>query len=132
MLAFNYAYMCVMHILWSKRSLASKSRRVSDILCTSHSEIEARPGPKEPFGLFWRIANVTFVPIYHEEFHSDVVMLEIKYHPHRSSSVPPAGNAFDALHSLQSILKGRPKSFKSMDDVIEWRSVALRLSVGAC
>lgn len=27
----------------------------------------------------------------------------------------------EALHSIQNFLKGRPKSFKSMDHAIEWR-----------
>uniref|UniRef100_A0A3B4WAE5 Protein phosphatase methylesterase 1 n=1 Tax=Seriola lalandi dorsalis TaxID=1841481 RepID=A0A3B4WAE5_SERLL len=30
------------------------------------------------------------------------------------------GSAMDALHSIQNFLKGRPKSFKSMDHAIEW------------
>lgn len=37
------------------------------------------------------------------------------------SPAPPAGSAMDALHSIQNFLKGRPKSFKSMDHAIEWR-----------
>lgn len=28
----------------------------------------------------------------------------------------------EALHSIQNFLKGRPKSFKSIDHAIEWRS----------
>lgn len=32
------------------------------------------------------------------------------------------GSAMEALHSIQNFLKGRPKSFKSIDDAIEWRS----------
>lgn len=31
------------------------------------------------------------------------------------------GSAMEALHSIQNFLKGRPKSFKSMDHAIEWR-----------
>ncbi|XP_029695020.1 protein phosphatase methylesterase 1-like isoform X2 [Takifugu rubripes] len=30
------------------------------------------------------------------------------------------GSAMEALHSIQNFLKGRPKSFKSMDHAIEW------------
>ncbi|XP_078148000.1 protein phosphatase methylesterase 1-like [Centroberyx gerrardi] len=30
------------------------------------------------------------------------------------------GSAMDVLHSMQNFLKGRPKSFKSMDHAIEW------------
>ncbi|XP_063757180.1 protein phosphatase methylesterase 1-like isoform X3 [Eleginops maclovinus] len=30
------------------------------------------------------------------------------------------GSATEALHSIQNFLKGRPKSFKSMDQAIEW------------
>ncbi|XP_034021048.1 protein phosphatase methylesterase 1-like isoform X2 [Thalassophryne amazonica] len=30
------------------------------------------------------------------------------------------GNAIDALHSIQNVLKGRPKFFKSVEDAIEW------------
>uniref|UniRef100_UPI0037E8A02A protein phosphatase methylesterase 1-like n=1 Tax=Semicossyphus pulcher TaxID=241346 RepID=UPI0037E8A02A len=30
------------------------------------------------------------------------------------------GSAMEALHSIQNFLKGRPKSFKSMDQAIEW------------
>ncbi|XP_029940395.1 protein phosphatase methylesterase 1-like [Salarias fasciatus] len=30
------------------------------------------------------------------------------------------GSAMDALHSIQNFLKGRPKSFKSMEHAIEW------------
>uniref|UniRef100_A0A3Q0RN12 Protein phosphatase methylesterase 1 n=1 Tax=Amphilophus citrinellus TaxID=61819 RepID=A0A3Q0RN12_AMPCI len=30
------------------------------------------------------------------------------------------GSAMDALHSIQNFIKGRPKSFKSMDHAIEW------------
>uniref|UniRef100_A0A667YTP4 Protein phosphatase methylesterase 1 n=1 Tax=Myripristis murdjan TaxID=586833 RepID=A0A667YTP4_9TELE len=30
------------------------------------------------------------------------------------------GSAIDVLHSMQNFLKGRPKSFKSMDHAIEW------------
>ena len=37
------------------------------------------------------------------------------------SSSPPVGSAMEALHSIQNFLKGRPKSFKSMDHAIEWR-----------
>ncbi|CAL8241304.1 unnamed protein product [Merluccius merluccius] len=32
------------------------------------------------------------------------------------------GSAMEVLHSMQSFLKGRPKSFKSMECAIEWRS----------
>lgn len=32
------------------------------------------------------------------------------------------GSAMEALHSIQNFLKGRPKSFKSIDHAIEWRS----------
>lgn len=31
------------------------------------------------------------------------------------------GSAMEALHSIQNFLKGRPKSFKSVDHAIEWR-----------
>ncbi|KAJ8403634.1 hypothetical protein AAFF_G00349600 [Aldrovandia affinis] len=34
------------------------------------------------------------------------------------------GSAIDVLHRMQNFLKGRPKSFKSMDHAIEWRNVA--------
>lgn len=33
------------------------------------------------------------------------------------------GSAMEALHSIQNFLKGRPKSFKSVDHAIEWRFV---------
>ena len=36
-------------------------------------------------------------------------------------SSSPVGSAMEALHSIQNFLKGRPKSFKSMDHAIEWR-----------
>ncbi|KAG8005935.1 Protein phosphatase methylesterase 1, partial [Nibea albiflora] len=36
------------------------------------------------------------------------------------SSSSPVGSAMEALHSIQNFLKGRPKSFKSMDHAIEW------------
>lgn len=41
----------------------------------------------------------------------------------RALEVSPAcvGSAMEALHSIQNFLKGRPKSFKSMDHAIEWR-----------
>lgn len=29
----------------------------------------------------------------------------------------------DVLHSMQNFLRGRPKSFKTLDHAIEWRSV---------
>lgn len=31
------------------------------------------------------------------------------------------GSAMDVLHSMQNFLRGRPKSFKSIDHAIEWR-----------
>lgn len=45
-----------------------------------------------------------------------------EYLPH-SSSFPAAGSATEALHNMQTFLKARPKSFKSMDHAIEWRRV---------
>lgn len=35
----------------------------------------------------------------------------------------------EALHSIQNFLKGRPKSFKSMDHAIEWRWGSTALQV---
>uniref|UniRef100_A0A8B9RG14 Protein phosphatase methylesterase 1 n=1 Tax=Astyanax mexicanus TaxID=7994 RepID=A0A8B9RG14_ASTMX len=35
------------------------------------------------------------------------------------------GSAMDVLHSMQNFLKGRPRSFKSIDHAIEWRECAV-------
>uniref|UniRef100_A0A8B9KQS0 protein phosphatase methylesterase-1 n=1 Tax=Astyanax mexicanus TaxID=7994 RepID=A0A8B9KQS0_ASTMX len=35
------------------------------------------------------------------------------------------GSAMDVLHSMQNFLKGRPRSFKSIDHAIEWRLIGV-------
>lgn len=49
------------------------------------------------------------------------ILIYIIIYIYFSYSFVPAGSAMDALHSIQNFLKGRPKSFKSMDHAIEWR-----------
>ena len=39
------------------------------------------------------------------------------------------GTALEALNSMQSFLKGRPLSFRSLEHAIEWRSVNPRFGV---
>lgn len=47
----------------------------------------------------------------------------VSTHVHRSHNyfLFFLGSAMEALHSIQNFLKGRPKSFKSVDHAIEWR-----------
>uniref|UniRef100_A0A8B9KQZ2 protein phosphatase methylesterase-1 n=1 Tax=Astyanax mexicanus TaxID=7994 RepID=A0A8B9KQZ2_ASTMX len=41
------------------------------------------------------------------------------------------GSAMDVLHSMQNFLKGRPRSFKSIDHAIEWSLKAARVRISS-